>query len=879
MNAERRRLQAIRDGQGEWRAWGPYLAERQWGTVREDYSAVGDAWNYFPHDHARSRAYRWGEDGIAGFSDDQQKICFSLALWNGRDPILKERLFGVSGKEGNHGEDVKEYYYFLDGTPTHSYMRMLYKYPQAEFPYARLVDEARRRGVEDPEFELIDTGIFDDDRYFDVEVEFAKLAPHDILLRISVHNRGPESALLHLIPQFVFRNSWSWSEGAAVPSFEAEGEGRVLARHPDLGRWTIRAEPGATLLVTDNETNAPRLFGSEAGEGGPYKDAFHAALVDGDASALASGECGTKVGFHHHFDVPAGGTRQLRLRWSSGRLDRPFDGFDEGVERRKAEADEFYAEALRGIEGDEAKHVSRQAYAGLFWSKQWYYFDVDQWLRGDPTQPPPPPERKQGRNHTWRHLNNADILSMPDTWEYPWYAAWDLAFHCIPLARLDPDFAKDQLLLLTREWYMHPAGQLPAYEWAFGDVNPPVHAWATWRVYQIDRTLEGTADRAFLERVFLKLLLNFTWWVNRKDIHGDNLFEGGFLGLDNIGVIDRNAPLPVGGHIEQADGTSWMAMYCLTMMRIALELALDEAVYQDLATKFFEHFLQIAAAMADLGGAGVNLWDEDDGFFYDVLHFDHGQPDDAHLVSMNVRSLVGLTPLFAVEVLEPELLERLPAFRERLEWYLNYRPELAKLVSRWHEPGAGERRLLSMLRGHRMKALLTRMLDETEFLSDHGVRALSKFHEKHPFELTLDGATHTIGYEPGEARSRMFGGNSNWRGPVWFPVNLLLIEALERFHGYYGDGFQVECPTGSGQMVSLEGAAGELCHRLGRIFLRDDDGRRPVFGAVEKFQTDPWFRDHIPFYEYFHGDNGRGLGASHQTGWTALVVELYRRGG
>jgi len=878
LSAERRRLREADDGAVPWKVWGPYLAERQWGTVREDYSPGGTAWEYFPHDHARSRAYRWGEDGIAGLCDDAQHLCFSLALWNGRDPILKERLFGARRQRGQHGEDVKEYYYYLDNTPTHSYMRMLYKYPQRAFPYDALVERNRARGRGQPEFELVDTGAFDDDRYFDVFVETAKRAADDLLILVTVHNRGPDDAPIHLIPQLVFRNTWSWRADAPRPVFETGGPGRVTARHPELGTYRAYADSKPEVLLTENETNTPRLFGGPAGPG-PFKDAFHDYVIGGERGALASSGRGTKMGFHHVLDVPAGEARELRLRLTPRELKIPFRGFDRTLEARRREADEFYDELLGAAAGpgDDARRVARQAYAGMLWSKQWYHFDVDRWLSGDPAQPEPPPERLSGRNRHWRHLSNADVISMPDKWEFPWYAAWDLAFHCLPLARLDPEFAKRQLVLLTRDWYMHPDGQLPAYEWAFGDVNPPVHAWAAWRVYQIDAERAGRRDRAFLERVFLKLLLNFTWWVNRKDAHGDNLFQGGFLGLDNIGVFDRSAPLPIGGHIEQADGTSWMAMYSLNMMRIALELALEDPVYQDLASKFFEHFLQIAAAMANVGGSGIDLWSEEDEFFYDVAHFEHAEDEACRIVPLEVRSIVGLSPLFAVEILEPELLDRLPAFKERLEWLLRNRPELAALVSRWHEPGSGDRRLLSLLRGHRMKRLLARMLDETEFLSEYGVRALSKFHDEHPFELRVDGTTHAVAYEPGEGASGLFGGNSNWRGPVWFPVNFLLVESLEKFHHYYGDEFKIECPVGSGKLVTLEQAAREVGRRLTTIFLRDDGGRRAVFGDVAKFQEDPHFRDHVPFYEYFHGDTGRGLGAAHQTGWTGLVTELLGR--
>lgn len=872
MDAETRRLAEARAGTGHWKRWGPYLSERQWGTVREDYSPDGNAWEYLPHDHARSRAYRWGEDGIAGLSDDSQRLCFSLALWNGVDPILKERLFGLTGTEGNHGEDVKEYYYYLDSTPTHSYMRMLYKYPQQRFPYKLLLEVNRKRSKNEPEFELVDTGIFDEDRYFDVFIEYAKGAPDDILVRITVENRGPDAAELHLIPQLLFRNTWAWTADAPRPSLEKQGPGHLSARHPESEDIQIYADASPDILLTENETNGPRLY-SVPDQGGPYKDAFHEHIIEGRMDVLSSTGEGTKAGFHYCVSIPSAGTHEIRLRMTNKILKQPFRSFNKVFEDRIREADEFYAPLAEELNNEDERRVQRQAYAGLLWTKQWYYFDVERWLEGDPGQPAPSNERLAGRNREWTHMNNADIISMPDKWEYPWYAAWDLAFHCVPLSAIDPDFAKQQLVLLTREWYMHPNGQLPAYEWAFGDVNPPVHAWATWTVFKRDAARNGELDLAFLERVFHKLLLNFTWWVNQKDAHGDNLFQGGFLGLDNIGVFDRSAPLPTGGHIEQADGTSWMAMYSLNMMRMALELATVNPVYQDLATKFFEHFLHIAGAMANVGGTGIDLWDEEDQFFYDVLHLGHGHDTDS-IIPLKVRSIVGLTPLFAVEVLCPELLEKTPEFKQRLEWFLQNRPDLASLVSRWSEPGSGDRRLLSLLRGHRMKQLLVRMLDETEFLSDYGVRALSAVHREHPYVFETNGIKHKVKYEPAESNSSLFGGNSNWRGPIWFPINFLLIESLRNFHEYYGDDFLVECPTGSGNMATLAEVADELSRRLCRIFLRDADGRRPVLGDVDKFQNDPHFRDHVPFYEYFHGDTGRGVGASHQTGWTGLVATL-----
>ena len=868
MDEERRLAEPAANG---WKTWGPYVSERQWGTVREDYSAGGTAWDSFSHDAARSRAYRWGEDGLFGISDDRQILCFSTALWNGRDPILKERLFGLTNSEGNHGEDVKECYYYLDATPTHSYLKGLYKYPQQAYPYALLVDENRRRGKDDPEFELIDTGVFEGQRYFDVVVEYAKRSPSDILIRLTIHNRGAGDADVHVLPQLWFRNTWSWGAAAARPELALEDDA-VVAQSEALGTYRFYREGDAEWLFTENETNRPRLFGGAAA-GGFYKDAFHERLVNGSATATNATARGTKAAAHYRRSVPAGGQTVIRLRLSAAAHAAPFASFDRQVEDCRQQADEFYRRLQHGLTDDQCL-VQRQALAGMIWSKQFFYYDVPQWLAGDPAQPAPPAERTRGRNHDWAHLNNADVVSMPDKWEYPWYAAWDLAFHTISFAIVDPEFAKSQLLLLTREWYMHPNGQLPAYEWAFGDVNPPVHAWATWRVFQMDRKRRRQArpddpgDLAFLERVFHKLMLNFTWWVNRKDAEGRNVFQGGFLGLDNIGVFDRSAPLPTGGYINQSDGTSWMAMYSLNLMRIALELAQHNHVYEDIATKFFEHFLHIAEAMTKVGD-GMGLWHEEDGFYYDVLNLPDGQ-----MLPLKVRSMVGLIPLFAVETLEPELCASVPGFEERLKWFLEYRPDLAALVSRWNEPGTGERRLLSLLRGSRMKKLLRRMLDETEFLSDYGVRALSRHHHDEPYALDWNGQRFSVGYQPGESTSGLFGGNSNWRGPIWMPVNYLIIESLQKFHHYYGDDFRIECPTGSGRYCSIGEVAAELSARLTRIFLRDERGNRPVFGTDARLQQDPHFRDHVLFHEYFHGDSGRGVGASHQTGWTGLVAKL-----
>jgi len=866
---ETARLRQNDTGAASWKYWGPYLSERQWGTVREDYSPSGKPWEYLPHEHARSRAYRWGEDGLAGFSDVNQYLCLAVTLWNEHDEILKERLFGLTNSEGNHGEDVKELYYYLDATPSHSYLRMLYKYPQAAFPYRMLVEENQRRGIEAPEFELLDTGVFDSNRYFDVFVEYAQAAPGDILLRVVAHNRGPDTAPLRLLPTCWFRNTWSWQVDGERPRLTRGSNSRIDLHHGTLGDYHLYCDGEPTLLFCENESNAPRLWDAPPTVPHP-KDGINNFIVNGNEGAVNPASHGTKVAASYRNEVSACGSIEIRLRLSPENLDHPFGDFDSIFAARRREADDFYADLQRDVFSADARLVQRQAFAGLIWSKQYYYLDVPQWLRGDATQPAPPPARRRGRNSEWAHVNNADILSVPDKWEYPWYASWDLAFHCLPLALLDPVFAKEQLVLLTREWYMHPNGQIPAYEWALGDVNPPVHAWAAWRVYQIDRKHNGgQGDLMFLERVFHKLMLNFTWWVNRKDVGGRNVFQGGFLGLDNIGVFDRSVQLPTGGHIDQSDGTSWMAMYCLNLMRIALELAQNNHVYEDIATKFFEHFLHIAEAMCGLGGDRVELWDDEDKFFYDVLHL----PDGAQ-VKMKVRSMVGLIPLFAVETLEPELLDRLPQFKRRLQWFLRYRPDLAALVSHWNIEGRGRRRLLSLLRGHRLQEVLQRVLDETEFLSDYGVRALSRVHAAHPYQLEVSGMQFTVRYQPAESDTVLFGGNSNWRGPIWFPVNYLLIESLQKFHHYYGDAYQIECPTGSGQFLSIGQVAEELTRRLTRLFLRGPDARRPMFGSSDRLQLDPHFRDHLLFYECFHGDSGRGLGASHQTGWTGLIAKL-----
>jgi hypothetical protein len=869
--AERRRLTDSHEHHVPWWRWGPYLSERQWGTVREDYSPSGTAWDYFPHDQARSRAYRWGEDGLLGISDNRGRLCFSVALWNEADPILKERLFGLTGPEGNHGEDVKEAYFYLDSTPTHSYLRAQYRYPQRAFPYTELVQENRRRGKDQPEYELVDTGVFAEDRFFEVQAEYAKASPTDLVIRLSVTNRGPEPARLHLLPTLWFRNTWSWGyPSSARPTLHQTAAGTIQAIHAELGSYWLVCQGAPELLFTENETNAQRLWGTPNRT--PYvKDGFHERIVAGASDSTNQAHVGTKAAAHYALTLASGETQSVLLRLSQAHSPEPFADAEQVLVTRRAEADEFFASPQFGADpmSEDARRVQRQAFAGLLWSKQFYFYELEEWLDGDPAGPPVPANRTHGRNADWRHLHNMDVISMPDKWEYPWYAAWDLAFHCIPLAMVDPDFAKRQLILMLREWYMHPNGQIPAYEWALGDVNPPVHAWAAFQVFEIDRRIKGVADRRFLKRVFHKLLLNFTWWVNRKDAEGRNVFQGGFLGLDNIGIFDRSAPLPTGGHIDQADGTAWMGMYCLNMLSIALELAREDPAYEDVATKFFEHFLWIAAALNNLGGMGIPLWDEEDEFFYDVLQLPTGE-----VQKLKVRSLVGLMPLLAVQTIDPDLLEKLPSFTRRMDWFLDHRPDLASLVSRWREPGAGDRRLLALARGHRMKRLLKRMLDPQEFLSDYGIRAISRYHLEHPYQLNLGGTSYEVRYEPGESSTGLFGGNSNWRGPIWFPINFLLIEALKRFHHYYGDDFLVECPTGSGQMRTLLEVSAEISQRLQRIFLRGPDGRRPVYGDAELFQTSPHWRDNVLFYEYFHGDSGRGLGASHQTGWTALIANL-----
>ena len=876
MNREQQRLKEANDRRKHWKRWGPYVSERAWGTVREDYSATGEAWDYFPHDHARSRTYRWSEDGLAGICDRHQFLCFGIALWNEKDPILKERLFGLTGGEGNHGEDVKEYYYYLDSTPTHSYMKFLYKYPQGAYPYAQLKEENAKRGKGAPEYELIDTGVFDDDRYFDVFVEYAKADADDICTLITIANRGSESASVRVLPSLWFRNTWAWNGTSEKPIIRKSTEhiGVLEVVGEDIGVYELHYEGSPETLFTENDTNFAKLYGGSNPQ--PYvKDAFHSFVVDGCKEAVNPEQVGTKAALHYQLEVPAEGevTIRLRLRKSGtnsiGKIALKKE-FEQVFADRKMESDEFYESVIPQTCDPDTRAIMRQAFAGLLWSKQFYHYIVRDWFKGDPAFPGPPDGRKEGRNHAWGHLYNSDVISMPDKWEYPWYAAWDLAFHCVALAQVDAEFAKDQLVLMLREWYMHPNGQIPAYEWAFGDVNPPVHAWASYQVYLIDKKKNGgRGDRAFLERIFHKLTLNFTWWVNRKDPEGQNVFQGGFLGLDNIGVFDRSAMLPTGGHIEQSDGTSWMAMYSLDMLAIALELASEDTVYEDVASKFWEHFIYIARAMNHMGDDGMSLWDEKDGFFYDVLHTAEGER-----IPMRVRSMVGLIPLYAVQTMEPEVLDRMPAFRRRLHWFIDNRPDLTENLACMHTRGTKERRLFSIATQPQLKRILETMLDEHEFLSPYGIRALSRHHKEHPYSLEAGGMVHSVSYEPGESSTGLFGGNSNWRGPIWMPVNYLLTQALRRFSEYYGDSMKVECPTGSGDLMDLDQVADQITDRLVNIFRRDESGRRPVFGDNEKFQTDPNWRDYIPFHEYFHGDSGRGVGASHQTGWTALVASM-----
>ena len=885
---ENLRLQEARNQQAAWKKWGPYLSERQWGTVREDYSEGGDAWGYFTHDQSRARAYHWGEDGLGGISDDEQRLCFALALWNGADPILKERLFGVTNSEGNHGEDAKEYYYYLDSTPTHSYMKYLYKYPQAAFPYDDLVSTNRSRSRAEMEYELLDTGVFDDDRYFDVFVEYAKAAPDDLLIEISIFNRGMQPAEIHVLPTLWFRNTWSWASGAPRPLLKQvkgpAGVSAVAASHPDLGERTLYCQSGpdgkaVPLLFTENETNTERIFG--APNASPYvKDAFHNFIIHGQSGAVNPQGQGSKSAPYYRLVVSPGEHETIRLRLTEvaphalkaaypGSGGDPFGDFDGVLAERKREADEFYDYISPDSLSRDQASVLRQALAGMLWSKQYYYYDLDRWLVERGADPLSPGQREAPRNSQWYHMVNADVISMPDKWEYPWYAAWDLAFHTIALLMVGPDFAKEQLALMLREDYLHPNGQIPAYEWNFGDVNPPVHAWATVFTYLTEQQLSGQGDLKFLEHAFHKLALNFTWWINRKDLTGKNVFQGGFLGLDNIGVFDRSAPLPTGGHLEQADGTAWMVFYSQMMLQIAIELALHDPVYEDMAIKFYEHFLYIAAAMDRIGDNEDEMWDEQDGFYYDLLRL-----PDGTCQRLKVRSMVGLLPLCAATVFPSDSLPKLPRFLERARWIRENRPGLMANIHDTRTAGYNDRRLLSPLNDTKLRRVLAYMLDENEFLSPYGIRALSRDHLEHPFVLNLGGSEYRVEYLPAESNSGMFGGNSNWRGPIWMPMNALLVRALLQLYTYYGDSFQIECPTRSGNQMNLYQVAEEIANRLAGIFLRGADGRRPVFGGAEKLQTDPHWRDYILFYEYFHGDNGAGLGASHQTGWTGLIARL-----
>ena len=872
---EQKRLNEAREKGIPWKKWGPYLSERQWGTVREDYSQDGNAWDYFSHDQSRSRAYRWGEDGLAGFSDDKQQLCFALALWNGRDPILKERLFGLTNSEGNHGEDVKEYYFYIDSTPTHSYMKYLYKYPQREYPYRDLLDTNRRRSREEMEYELLDTGIFDDDRYFDVFVEYAKGNPEDVLIQISVHNRGPEAAQIHLLPTLWFRNTWSWEKDEAKPSLHQSAGGAILASHPKLGEYTLHCEGAGDLLFTENESNAQRLWGQP--NPAPFvKDAFHEYVIQGKRGAVSPAKTGTKAAAHYLLDVPAGGSKVVRLRLSAKPAADAFVDFDRTFLDRLGEADEFYERITPKNLSEDEKRVHRQALAGMLWSKQYYYFDLDRWLTEHDSHPLMGTGKGAARNPEWFHMLNSDVISMPDKWEYPWYAAWDLAFHTIALSLVDFDFAKEQLLLMLRTLYSHPNGQIPAYEWNFSDVNPPVHAWATLFLFRVETEL-GRADLRFLERSFQGLMLNFNWWVNRKDPEGRNVFAGGFLGLDNIGIFDRSSPLPTGGHLDQADGTAWMAFYCLCMLEIALILTDFDSVYEEMAYRFLEHFTWITYAMDRIGENQDEMWDSADGFFYDLLHLPNGEA-----IRLKTRSMVGLLPLCAATVFEPGTFANHPRILELIALFRKRHPEVVKQIAISDDTfaGHGGRRLTSVCNKEKLQRILGYMLDENEFLSPFGIRSLSKYHRDHPFIFHLSGNEYKVEYLPAESNTGMFGGNSNWRGPIWMPVNGLIIRGLLLMYPFYGDDFKVECPTGSGNFMTLFEVAKEISGRLSKIFLRDENGRRPVYGGTKKFQEDPHWKDYILFYEYFHGDNGAGLGASHQTGWTGLIartLDLFAR--
>jgi hypothetical protein len=868
MTAEQLRLQEHYSNNENWLKWGTYLSERQWGTVREDYSNNGDAWNYITHEMSRSKAYRWGEDGIAGFCDDEQTICLSLALWNGKDAILKERLYGLTNSEGNHGEDVKELYYYLDNTPTHSYCKMLYKYPQQAFPYERLFNENQQRGKNEPEFELIDTGLFEDDKYFDVFVEYAKNSPEDILIRYTIYNRGNEDAMLHVIPQITIRNTWAYETDATPPLMTYVGENNILIECGNLGNYHCYFEGNAEYLFTNNETNNEKLYNAPSKS--PYvKDAVNDYIIHHSTEAVNPLEEGTKAAAWYKLNIAKQSSHEIRVRVTNVKIDKPFNNFATIFTQRIKEADEFYENIASYSKDEDERRVQRQAWAGMLWSKQFYNYNVNKWLNGDANEPPPPTGHKHSRNYSWKHLIACDVISMPDTWEYPWFAAWDLAFHCIALAPVDPDFAKKQLKLLVKVNYMHPSGQLPAYEWDFNDVNPPIHALAAWKVFDVDQTLKGKPDFAFLEEIFQKLLMNFTWWVNRKDSEGNNIFEGGFLGLDNIGAFNRSQPVPGGGYIEEADATSWMAMYAINMMHIAMELSLNNPIYEGMAIKFAEHFLYIAGAITHMGEDSMGLWDEEDGFYYDLIR----KPDNSW-DRLRLRTLVGLIPMCAAIVFDEDKWKNLPKLKKRLEQLNIERPDLAALVSNWKDKTGDEQHLMSLLRGHRMKLLLHRMLDENEFLSPHGIRSISKVYKDHPFDYWLNGVDYSVRYNPAESDSGMFGGNSNWRGPIWMPINYLLIQSLYKFHEYYTDEFRVEYPTHSGNFHSLKEIGDALSQRLKSIFLRNEKGERPVFGGNTKFNRDPNFKDYILFHEYFHGDTGKGLGASHQTGWTGLVAVL-----
>jgi len=873
MTSEELRLKEDKAKGAHWRRWGPYLSERQWGTVREDYSAHGKAWKYFPHDHARSRAYRWGEDGIGGISDNHQRLCFALTVWNGEDAILKERIFGLNGHEGNHGEDPKDYYFYLDNTPTHSYMKYLYKYPHHQFPYEQLVKENRSRGLNDPEFELLDTGIFDGNDYFDIFIEYAKASAEDILIKIKIVNHSSQAHSLYLLPTLWFRNTWSWNEGSKKPILKLikNGNGGVIeADHPTLGKRYLYCPKPKEYLFTENETNQKRLYGVKNASA-YVKDAFHHYLIQGDIHAVNRENKGTKMSSCYYLELNPGEKKEIKLRLSEeASLKNPLGAeFTETFRKRIKEADEFYKKITPFELSEEDRNIQRQAFAGMLWSKQFYHYIIEDWLKGDKNKPPK--KRLSGRNHEWKHLYNDDILSMPDKWEYPWFAAWDAAFHMIPFAMIDPEFAKRQLELYTREWYMHPNGQIPAYEWNFSDVNPPVHAWAALRVFKIEKKMYGNADYMFLERVFQKLLLNFTWWVNRKDAAGRNIFEGGFLGMDNIGVFDRSSELPIGGHLHQADGTSWMAKYCLNMLAIALELTKKNMVYEDIASKFFEHFIYIARAMNNMGEEAVNLWDETAGFYFDVAH------TSGRLIPFKIFSMVGLIPLFAIEVLSPKTIDRLPGFKKRMEWFINHRPELCNLISSVRTTKKEGRCVLSLVNPKKLERILQRLLNEDEFLSEFGIRTVSKRHGKHPYTFQAHGKKYYVEYAPGESNVHLFGGNSNWRGPVWFPVTYLLIESLQKFHYYLGDEFKVEVPSGSGNRMNLWEIAQLISKRLIKIFQKNAEGVRPVYRELPKFREDPEWSKYILFFEYFHGESGRGVGAQHQTGWTGLVAKLIQQ--